>query len=523
MSVPQNKEAFRKIFELGTKRQLRKVAKENGLKNFSTLNKEQLVNKLLDFETARKVQTERQTRIDKGKALEAVAKKLQTKYPNAKVFYKRNVLNFTTIGPPVGGAGSINRKTYNDQTDLEARIAQNYGQFINAVMEDGEDILTGKAVSHDNKKKLEMAFKAFKALRAKTMQKREVPMPKKSLQDLPTDVVKKITGDLPNIDMNSRYTNRGVMGDREFSAKVEDIVNPFVGEFPLVDVIFSFGKFALGAVRPIRGVSQKKNIHTGEEDSDDADAYFGNLEPLARFPTEVRALLSNKNEKVREIGKKLLALKMRVVMTPIKTDKGKTEHFVRTFKTDSDFDPNSKLSSELEKLEESDNFISGLLDSEYRKTLFKVSALLRHIRVNIGEYSLIGYLQNGVTFQKQDTMRRMMSKKFMDMPENTQNVIKTMINNATLFDLSLKNKKDVLKKLSEASTPEPAKKIEEKKIETRESRTKKVIEGKTYYIGANNDVFDSMDGGKKVGIWNPRFNTWARRFAVPIKDIADDL
>lgn len=197
MSVPQNKEAFRKIFELGTKRQLRKVAKENGLKNFSTLNKEQLVNKLLDFETARKVQTERQTRIDKGKALEAVAKKLQTKYPNAKVFYKRNVLNFTTIGPPVGGAGSINRKTYNDQTDLEARIAQNYGQFINAVMEDGEDILTGKAVSHDNKKKLEMAFKAFKALRAKTMQKQVSPTQKE------TRTKKVIQGNTYYIDTNN--------------------------------------------------------------------------------------------------------------------------------------------------------------------------------------------------------------------------------------------------------------------------------------------------------------------------------
>jgi hypothetical protein len=171
MSVPQNKAGFQAIFNMGSKRVLRKVAKENGIKNYSKLNKEQLVAKLIA--EMPEVRKREEARINKQKALTEVAKKLQTKYPNAKVFYKRNVLNFTTIGPPVGGAGSINRKTYNDANDVEANIAQSYGQFIQAVMNDGEDILTGKAVAMDNRKKLEKAFKAFKAMRANALGKRE--------------------------------------------------------------------------------------------------------------------------------------------------------------------------------------------------------------------------------------------------------------------------------------------------------------------------------------------------------------
>ena len=230
---------------MASKSQLRKVAKENGLTGYSTLNKEQLV-KLLDAEARPERQalrdTAKQARIDKEQALRTVATKLQTKYPNAKVFYKRNVLNFTTIGPPIGRAGNINRKTYNDATDVEANLAQTYGQFIKAVMNDGEDILTGKAVAFDNKKKLEMAFKAFKAMRAKALGKREAikkattfaetkakqkalgairqemrdrkeeRRPKKTMADIPTDVRESIIARNPKttdlfdeLNLNNTY------------------------------------------------------------------------------------------------------------------------------------------------------------------------------------------------------------------------------------------------------------------------------------------------------------------------------
>jgi hypothetical protein len=235
MSAPQDRKTLQTLFKMASKSQLRKVAKENGLTGYSTLNKEQLV-KLLDAEARPERQalrdTAKQARIDKEQALRTVATKLQTKYPNAKVFYKRNVLNFTTIGPPIGRAGNINRKTYNDATDVEANLAQTYGQFIKAVMNDGEDILTGKAVAFDNKKKLEMAFKAFKAMRAKAMERKQEEQRLKL--EKATEVVRKaVRRRAENLEKSKPKSKYSIdLGDDEVVPLVE---KEFEGTVWLVD------------------------------------------------------------------------------------------------------------------------------------------------------------------------------------------------------------------------------------------------------------------------------------------------
>jgi hypothetical protein len=304
MSVPQNKADFKKLFQMGSKRDLRKVAKENGIKNYSTLNKEELVDKLIA--EMGEVRQRKEARFNKQKALTEVAKKLQTKYPNAKVFYKRNVLNFTTIGPPIGNAGSFNRKTYNDENDVEANIAQSYGQFIRAVMDDGEDILKGKAVALDNKKKLELAFKGFKAMRAKALGKREAetkattfaetkakqkglsairqemkarreekkPLPKEIVQDiferasatLPPDdetfEMPNSTSDLfksVNKPLPKGYT------EKDDEIKLSEIVNPFVSRnVSIIDLILSTVPIGVGpsikfAIKSLQNMKQSKN------------------------------------------------------------------------------------------------------------------------------------------------------------------------------------------------------------------------------------------------------------------------
>lgn len=168
--------------------ELREIAKDYKVKGRARMSKKQLVDAVLPFLMRGPAENRRQRQLEDERpdALREIAKRLQAKYPNAKVFYKdaTRLLNFTTIGgkPANNVAGKIVRKTYNSEADFEARLATDRMEFLRAVQDDAVAILTGPArsaqqIKEENRRKaeefakgksmaaLKKAFESFKSAR----------------------------------------------------------------------------------------------------------------------------------------------------------------------------------------------------------------------------------------------------------------------------------------------------------------------------------------------------------------------